>query len=205
MAVTENKRSLPSGATHHNLNRKAPQLQTRTKPNLKKRQRLPASLRLIVTKRGKTTSAAIPDAPSTALKKPKAKPSTTSNSSPWANTTALTSPSRTRPPCTSSSSPASPWKPTTLTGRPATGVPSNAGRTSAAPHSIPEVPTPELKRRPVSAVRLSFWCLVLSRIFRTLQFLLRFLRSSVFQRFWGFDLRSSVRSAVCFCLRVFSP
>ena len=46
---------------------------------------------------------------------------------------------KTEPPCTSLLSPALTWKPTTPTGRPATGVPSNAGRPSAAQDLIPKM------------------------------------------------------------------
>src|SRR5580765_7830008 len=54
MAVTENKRSLPS-AQPTTLTPKHRSSKRATKPKPKKRERLPASLRPIVTKRGKTT------------------------------------------------------------------------------------------------------------------------------------------------------
>ncbi len=140
MAVIESKRSLPSAqptATTPTRKHRSSKRAT-AKPNRKKREKIPPSLRCTVTKRGKTTIRRYPDAASTALKKPKASQSTTSSSSPLASTTRLTSPLRTRPLCTSSSSPALPWKPNTPTGRPATGVASNAGRPSAARPSGPD-------------------------------------------------------------------
>jgi hypothetical protein len=54
MAVTENKRSLPS-AQPTTITAKHRSSKRATKPNRKKRERLPASLRFTVTKRGKTT------------------------------------------------------------------------------------------------------------------------------------------------------
>jgi hypothetical protein len=45
---------------------------------------------------------------------------------------------RIKPPCTLSSSPGSPLKPITLTGRPATGVPSSDGLSSTASPAIPD-------------------------------------------------------------------
>jgi hypothetical protein len=59
MAVTENKRSLPSAQpttpTAKHRSSKRATIKHTTKPNRKKRDRLPASLRPIITKRGKTT------------------------------------------------------------------------------------------------------------------------------------------------------
>src|SRR6476620_11346432 len=59
MAVTENKRSLPAAQpttlTAKHRSSKRATVNPTTKPTRKKRERLPASLRFTVTKRGKTT------------------------------------------------------------------------------------------------------------------------------------------------------
>jgi hypothetical protein len=55
MAVTENKRSLPSAQPTNPTPAKHRSSKRATKPKPKKRERLPASLRFTVTKRGKTT------------------------------------------------------------------------------------------------------------------------------------------------------
>jgi hypothetical protein len=143
MAVIESKRSSartqpanPKPAKHRSAKRAIANRKL-SKPKAVKPhgRRIPSLPKLVAAR---PPSAAMTDAAFTVLKKPRASPWTTLNSSPPANTTALMSVFRTKLSCTLLLSPASPWKPSTPTGRPETGVASRNGVSSAAPHCIPE-------------------------------------------------------------------
>ena len=154
MAATENKRSssrtqLTTTPKHRSSKRAT------AKPNHKKREKLPPSLRFTVTKRGKTTIRRYPGRHFHRFGEAQGKPLDYIEFFTAGEYHSMTFAFGIKPLCTSSLNPASRLNPSTLTGKPATTVASSDGRLSTASRTIPDIcrrlnftphPSPLLRR-----------------------------------------------------------